>query len=210
LVYGYYFQLPSDSLSGKNITLRDGGNATFMNALFNNLTRDIRAADGTSIDTLARHFTTFTSNMVINNGWEPSGSRYYNYKIRLSADGTTAIPDTLAATFVNLNGSGYIESMPEFVAITTADGRLSRIETKRATTAPTVNAGLGGRFLFTANKFSSNAFTFSQEVLDFALPIMRNRSNYTPSGSVTVTPAAATTTANILYAAVSPAYSAIK
>ena len=210
LVYGYYFKLPADSLSGKNINLRDGSNATFMNAMFNSLTRDIRAADGTSIDTLARHFSTLTSAMVINNGWEPSGAKFYNYKIRLSADGSTAIPDTLAVEFVNLSGSAYIESMPEFVAITTADGRLSRIETKRVLTAPTVNAGLGGRFLFTANKFSSNAFTFSTEVIDFALPTLRNRSNYTPSGTVTVTPAASTTTANVLYAAFPPVYSAIK
>jgi len=209
-IYGYYFNLPEDSLSGKNIILRDGSSATFMTNLFLNLTRDIRSSDGKTIDTLARHFSLSTSNMVINNAWEPSGANFYNYKVRLDANGSR-IPDTLAATFVNLNGSGYIESMPEFVAITTADGRLSKIETKRATSISQVNAGLGGRFLFTANKFSSSLSTFFTEVTDYALPTLRNRTNLATSALTLDLRAttAATATRNINFATGS-SYSSVK
>jgi hypothetical protein len=118
--------------------------------------------------------------MVINNGWEPSGSRFYNYKIRLSPDGSTAIPDTLAVEFVNLTTSYVIESMPEFVAITLPNGRLDRIETKRVLTAPSVNAGLGGRFTFTKNKFGQT-FPFLVDIAEVALPTLRNRANLTTS-----------------------------
>jgi hypothetical protein len=203
LVYGYYFKLPADSLSGKQITVRDGYSAfattpTFMNGLLNLVSRDIRAADGTSIDTLRTHYSQSINNMVVNNGWEPFGSNYYNYPVRLSADGSTAIQDTLAVEFVNLTGTPYIESMPELVAITNAQGRVISIQTKRET--PTTNVTIsGGRFkLGTTTSVST------------VLSTMVNRANYTPSGSVLVTPAASTTTANILYAAVPPVYTGIK
>jgi hypothetical protein len=195
LVYGYYFKLPADSVSGKQITIRDGYSAfattpTFMNGLLNIVSRDIRAADGTSIDTLRTHYSQSISNMVVNNGWEPFGSNYYNYKIRLSADGSSAIQDTLAVEFVNLTGTPYIESMPELVAITNAQGRVISIQTKRET--PTSNVTING------GRFKLGTTTSVATVLS----TMVNRSHYAPTGNnlITVNATSSTASANVLYA----------
>jgi hypothetical protein len=195
LVYGYYFKLPADSVSGKQITIRDGYSAfattpTFMNGLLNIVSRDIRAADGTSIDTLRTHYSQSISNMVVNNGWEPFGSNYYNYKIRLSADGSSAIQDTLAVEFVNLTGTPYIESMPELVAITNAQGRVISIQTKRET--PTTNVTISG------GRFKLGTTTSVATVLS----TMVNRSHYAPTGNnlITVNATSSTASANVLYA----------
>jgi len=195
LVYGYYFKLPADSVSGKQITIRDGYSAfattpTFMNGLLNIVSRDIRAADGTSIDTLRTHYSQSISNMVVNNGWEPFGSNYYNYKIRLSADGSSAIQDTLAVEFVILTGTPYIESMPELVAITNAQGRVISIQTKRET--PTSNVTING------GRFKLGTTTSVATVLS----TMVNRSHYAPTGNnlITVNATSSTASANVLYA----------
>jgi hypothetical protein len=110
--------------------------------------------------------------MVINNGWEPNGSNYYNYKVRLSADGSTRIADTLAVEFVNLTGTSSIVAMPKLVAITTTDGRLSRIETVRSTESPNLNSD-GGRFRLGTSTNTT------------LLASMANRANYTASGAFT-------------------------
>jgi hypothetical protein len=191
IIYGYYFKLPEDSVSGKNINVRDNAltlTPSFMNGLLNGVQRNIRSADGTTIDSLPNHYSQFVSNMVINNAWEPSGSNYYNYKVRLSADGSTRIADTLAVEFVNLTGASSIVAMPKLVAITTADGRLSRIETVRSTETPNLNSD-GGRFRLGT---SNNAILLAS---------MANRANYPASGNSQLfvsTPVAATATSVIV------------
>jgi hypothetical protein len=191
IIYGYYFKLPEDSVSGKNINVRDNAftlTPSFMNGLLNGVQRNIRSADGTTIDSLPNHYSQFVSNMVINNAWEPSGSNYYNYKVRLSADGSTRIADTLAVEFVNLTGASSIVAMPKLVAITTADGRLSRIETVRSTVTPNLNSD-GGRFRLGTSTNTT------------ILASMANRANYTASGNSQLfvsTPVAATATSVIV------------
>jgi len=204
-VYGYYFKLPADSVSGKNINVRDNAftlNPTFMSGLLNGVRRNIRSADGTTIDSLPNHYSQFVGNMVINNGWEPNGSNYYNYKVRLNADGSARIADTLAVEFVNLTGASSIVTMPDLVAITTVDGRLSRIETKRETPTSALNTG-GGRFKLGTSTTST------------LLGLMTNRPNYTASGgnvrfvSTNVASTATSVSASISYSA-SSSYLTVK
>lgn len=191
IVNGYYFKLPADSLSGNSVTLRDGENPVFMTALLNAAStlssRDIRSSDGKSIDSLATWFTVNTSSMVVNNNW---GSQFYNYKVRLN-DAGVRVADTLAVEFVNLSTNGFIQSSPEFVVITTPDGKLSKIETKRVATAPTVNSGLGGRFVLTPYVGWLTA--------DF-LPYFANFRNYSSSNTTTTgTVGTSTITRNFNY-----------
>ncbi len=186
VVNGYYFKLPADSLSGNAVILRDGNSQAFLTSLFNTVsqTRDNRLADGTRTDSLGRWFTVPTSSMVVNNGWERSTDNFYNYKVRLNASGVP-VPDTLAVEFVDLTVNGFIVSMPEFVAITTAAGKLDKIEPKRAATTgalSTVNSGLGGRFAATT-RTTASILTFFANQLNY-LGTAGTTTNNTSSGTV--------------------------
>jgi hypothetical protein len=195
-VNGYYFKLPADSLSGSPVILRDGSSQTFLANLFNNLSRDNRLADGTRTDSLRNWFTVPTSSMVVNNGWERSTDNFYNYAIRLDADGNR-VADTLAVEFVNLTVNGLIESMPEFVVITTPNGKLSSIQPRRVATAPTVNSGLGGRFAVTTLTTSStpSILSYFANQANYMGSTGTGTTNNTSSGVVGTT----TITRNFLY-----------
>jgi hypothetical protein len=186
LVQGYYFKLPADSVTGANIILRDKTTANFMSTLFNNVSRDIRSADGKSIDTLRTPFFVLASTMAINNDWLIGN--FYNYKVRLN-DAGARVPDTLAVEVVNLaSGNGIISSMPEFVAITNTNGTLNRIATK------TVGGIIenGGRFVLTPYVVAYDGSGFSW-LTDGILPLFRNTLNRAPQGTRSVITTAAST-----------------
>ena len=183
-VSGYYFKLKADSLSGSPVYLTDkalrpdgynwssisstgvvtngpilpGVSSNFMTGLVGALSLDVRAADGTTVDTLKNHFSYNVSNMNINNGW---GDQFYNYPIRLDSTTTpgtiVAVQDTIPVEFVNLTTNGLMSQAPEFVAIISTTGKLLRIETKRATSTSTVNSGFGGRFAVNAYQVAYNS-----------------------------------------------------
>lgn len=186
LVHGYYLKLPADSVTGANIILRDKSTANFMSTLIQRVTRDIRSADGKSIDTLSTPFSVLTSTMAINNDWLIGN--FYNYNVRLDAAGVR-VADTLAVEVVGMFSNGVIESMPEFVAITNPNGTLNRIATK------TVGGIIekGGRFVLTpyvnAYPASSGINWFTQVVM----PSFSNYSNLTPSGTLSVATTASST-----------------
>jgi hypothetical protein len=189
VVYGVYLKLPADSLSGRPIILSETPSAHFLNALLNRVSRDIRSADGTRIDTINNNFTVSRGLMNLNNNW---GDQFYNYAVRLNSLGTARVPDTLDVELVDMTGGRIIESAPSLIAITDANGKVSRIEMKRDELGSIVN---GGRFGIT-NNFGS----FASIGTDL-LPLLRNRSNSTPTGSTSanVTASGTTSTANFAY-----------
>ena len=190
-VSGYYFKLKADSMSGSPVYLTDkalrpdnyywsttnvttgavtnspniltGVSSNFMTGLIGSLSLDVRAADGTTVDTLAKHFSYSVANMNINNGW---GNQFYQYPIRLDSTTTPgtvfAIQDTIPVEFVNLTSNGLMSQTPELVAIISNTGKLLTIETKRTTSVSTnparlVNSGFGGRFSVNAYEVAYNA-----------------------------------------------------
>ena len=185
LVHGYYLKLPADSVTGANIILRDKSTANFMSTLIQRVTRDIRSADGKSIDTLSTPFSVLTSTMAINNDWLIGN--FYNYNVRLDAAGVR-VADTLAVEVVGMFSNGVIESMPEFVAITNPNGTLNRIATK------TVGGIIekGGRFVLTpyVNAYAGSTVNWFTDVV---MPSFSNYANRTPSGTLTVVTTASTT-----------------
>jgi hypothetical protein len=241
-VSGYYFRLKADSLSGSPVILTDralrpalpayvGGptvqaevSSNFMTNLIGALSLDVRAADGKSVDTLRSHFAYNVSNMIINNGW---GNQFYNYAIRLDSTTTpgtvVAVQDTIPVEFVNLTSNGLMSEAPELVAIIGTNGKLLRIETKRATSTSTVNIGFGGRFAVNAYalgydmRYSDRYFSTTwitgmirpvSATTGFAIagdpvfttggvvPQFANRANNTPTGSsITVNTTATATSA---------------
>lgn len=185
LVHGYYLKLPADSVTGANIILRDKSTANFMSSLIQRVTRDIRSADGKSIDTLSTPFSVLTSTMAINNDWLIGN--FYNYNVRLDAAGVR-VADTLAVEVVGMFSNGVIESMPEFVAITNPNGTLNRIATK------TVGGIIekGGRFVLTPY-VNAYAGTTTNWFTDVVMPSFSNYSNLSPSGTLSVATTASTT-----------------
>lgn len=189
-VTGFFLKLPADSLTGVNVNVRDNSTRSFIAAILANVTRDIRSADGKSIDTLATRMSYNVSSMIINNGWF-SNALSHNYKVRLDADGVR-VPDTLAVEVVNLTRNGFIETMPEFVAITDVNGKLASIQTKRVSATDNVNVN-GGRFFL--NYYVAN---FGWTTADF-LPHFNNYSNYAPGSLTTGTVGATAITRNITF-----------
>ena len=183
-VSGYYFKLKADSMSGSPVYLTDkalrpdgynwsstsstgvvtngailpGVSHNFMTGLIGALSLDVRAADGTKVDTLKNHFSYNVSNMNINNGW---GNQFYNYPVRLDSTTTpgtiVAVQDTIPVEFVNLTSNGLMSQTPELVAIISTTGKLLKIETKRATSTSAINIGFGGRFSVNAYEVAYNA-----------------------------------------------------
>jgi hypothetical protein len=189
-VTGFFLKLPADSLTGVNVNVRDNSSRSFIAAILANVTRDIRSADGKSIDTLATRMSYNVSNMIINNGWF-SNALSHNYKVRLDADGVR-VPDTLAVEVVNLTQNGFIESMPEFVAITDVNGKLASIQTKRVSATNNVNVN-GGRFYL-----NPYVVAYSWTTADF-LPHFNNYSNYTPTTLTGIVVGATSVTKNVTY-----------
>jgi len=155
--YAQYYQLPADSLSGAPVVLLDKNNT-----LFNYILSGVRTT-GTPVDTLFSSFFIAgnTINVGFNNGFNsPSGVQNFtaandplvNYKIRLNSS-FVAIPDTLPVTLVDLSGK-LIASAPNLVMITTAQGKMNRIELKRVPQlqpfSGQVLPGAGGSFNVTA------------------------------------------------------------
>jgi hypothetical protein len=188
-VTGFFLKLPADSLTGVNVNVRDNSSLGFISAILANVTRDIRSADGKSIDTLATRMSYSVSSMIINNGWF-SNVLSHNYKVRLDAAGVR-VADTLAVEVVNLTKNGFIETMPEFVAITDVNGKLASIQTKRVSATDNVNVN-GGRF------FLNYYFNAGWAVSNF-LPHFNNYANYAAGSLTTGVVGATAVTRNITF-----------
>ena len=226
-VWGYYLNLPADSLTGANVRLREfagssttiftnSSNARFMSGLLNKVTRGIRSADGNSIDTLGTFYTQPISDFQVNNNWL-SLAQSHNYKVRLD-DAGVRVPDTLAVEVVSLVPNPYVTSYPEFVAITNADGSLNRIEPKKIVgSSLLVN---GGRFVLNATAASTYSVTSGGVTTSYptgtgywlsnvVLPTFANRNNYTHTGSIaglTLSKTTTLTTSFDIYYGVSTSY----